>query len=123
MSNDWLLSTRADLDLIKAMDAMGLKGKFTREDVRKAFQKRVVQTQCHPDCPGGGDPKRYKNLIDARDELLRSFDIRRSATYGSGHKQGPMRDAKGLSWKDKVLAILNESRDLDEAIEKVRAMK
>lgn len=120
MANEWLLNV-VDVDLQKAMTAMRLFGKFTPEDVRTAYKRRVAETRCHPD--QGGDGDLFKRLTTARDLLLKSFDVKPPATCGANHKQGPMGQRKDLKLIDKVLQILRSASNLDDAIEEVERMR
>jgi len=117
--DEWLLGV-VDVDLDKAMTAMKLQGKITPDDVRKAYHRRVMETRCHPD--QGGDPGLFKRLTAARDLLLKSFNKPKVVTsFGAQRKQNPI-GKSNLKLKDKVLHILRNSRDLDEAIEAVEKM-
>ena len=120
MEHGWLKGI-VPVDLDKATAAMKLDGKFSKEDVHRAYKRRVVETQCHPDCPGGGDEGLFKRLTAARDLLLKSFEPRKqSRTFGASRKQSPMGAPKLI---DEVLAILRSASDLDEAIERVEALR
>lgn len=120
MAHNWL-TTIIPVDLDKAMTAMGLKGKFTREDVHKAYHKRVKDTQCHPDSPGGGDVDKFKRLTAARDLLIKSFDKPPpSRNFGANRTQKPLGAPKLI---DEVLQILRTSTDLDEAINRVERLR
>lgn len=118
MAHEWLLSV-VDVDLQKAMDAMKLRGRFTPDDVRKAYQRRVMETKCHPDL--GGDEGLFKRLTTARDLLLKSFEVKAAVNYGAKHKQGPM--GQGGKLIDRVLKVLRSVNTLDEAIEEVEKMR
>lgn len=120
MAHEWLLNV-VDVDLQKAMQAMKLGGKFTPDDVRKAYQRRVMETRCHPD--QGGDEGLFKRLTAARDLLLKSFEVRQAMNYGAKHKQGPMGQRKDMKLIDRVLHVLRSVNTLDEAIEEVEKMR
>jgi len=120
MAHEWLIGV-IDVDLQKAMTAMKLGGRFTPDDVRRAYQQRVMQTRCHPD--HGGDANLFKRLTAARDLLLKSFDVRQAMNFGAKHKQGPMGQRKDLKLIDRVLQVLRSVSNLDEAIEEVEKMR
>ena len=120
MAHEWLLNV-VDVDLQKAMQAMKLRGRFTPDDVRTAYKRRVGETRCHPD--QGGDGELFKRLTTARDLLLKSFEVKQAMNYGVKHKQGPMGQRKDLKLIDRVLHVLRSVNTLDEAIEEVEKLR
>lgn len=118
MGHEWLIGV-VDVDLQKAMQAMKLGGRFTPEDVKTAYKRRVMETRCHQD--HGGDQELFKRLTAAKDLLLKSFNVQQAVNYGAKHKQGPMGQRSGMLAK--VLKILRSARDLDEAIQEVEKLK
>ncbi|WP_370168190.1 DnaJ domain-containing protein [Sinorhizobium fredii] len=52
--------------LAEAMELLGVSSNYSREEVIKAFRKKALKA--HPD--HGGDPEKFRKLVEARDRLL-----------------------------------------------------